>query len=333
MIDVLYITQGGATLPSVRFRVEPFVQTLSSRGYDARWLRLPKTLPKRLAFYATLPRARRIIVQKKLLAGWELSLLSHKAERLLYDFDDAVWTCHPNVEDADERARKEAKWAPRLAATCARVDGVIAGNAYLAAHVGDHARAVHILPTPLDTDRYVPDESAANALPVVGWMGTSSNRYFLPELFSALTPLAQRMRVLVVSDAPYALQGFDYRYEQWTPDNELSLLQSMDIGLMPLTDDPYSRGKCGFKLLQYMACGAVPVASDVGFNREVVQHGHTGYLVGEPTEWAARVAALLDDAPLRARMAHAARADVVARFSLTPAVDSLLHFLQLDTPA
>ena len=99
---------------------------------------------------------------------------------------------------------------------------------------------------------------------------------------------------------------------------------------MPLTDDAYTRGKCGFKLLQYMATGAVPVASDVGFNREIVRHGENGLLVREPGDWARHVAALAEDPAMRARLSAAARKTVVERFSLDKTAKKLWTALGLD---
>jgi glycosyltransferase involved in cell wall biosynthesis len=104
----------------------------------------------------------------------------------------------------------------------------------------------------------------------------------------------------------------------------------MDVGLMPLTDDEYTRGKCGFKLLQYMACGVVPVASDVGFNREIVEHGETGFLASSPEDFTPYVRRLLDDEGLRKDMARAARRSVVERFSLEAAWKRLKGLLGLE---
>lgn len=328
MPRLLYLTQSGPTLPSVRFRVAPFVEAARTAGIDAAYRVIPKGSLKRIPFFLGLPRADVLILQKKLLNPLDLALAVRAGKRFVYDFDDAVWTSHPNVQDEARRAREHAKQAPRFEAVCRRADLVIAGNSFLAEKARALNPRVEILPTPLDTGLYVPDEGRrSSGLPVVGWMGTACNQFFLPELFSALAPLAGRMQLGVVSDEPF--QGFGAAFEKWSPERELAQLQSMDIGLMPLSDDEYTRGKCGFKLLQYMACGAVPVAADVGFNREIVEHGRTGFLVRTPEEWRESVSLLLDDPARRAAMAVEARRTVVERFSLAASARRLFTILGL----
>jgi glycosyltransferase involved in cell wall biosynthesis len=245
-----------------------------------------------------------VVLQKKLVSPLELALLRRKAGRLVFDFDDALWAAHPG-QGARGGSETPGELA-RLLRVCAGVDEVVAGNTFLADKVRAAARRVTVLPTPLDTDRYVPAGAArsASGLPVVGWMGTSCNLFFLPPLLEALAPLAGEMRLSVVSDGHLELPpGFAGGCLRWSPEAEIPALQAMDIGLMPLTDDEYTRGKCGFKLLQYMACGAVPVASDVGFNREIITHGRDGFLAGDAADFARYVTDLVRDPGLRARMA------------------------------
>ncbi|MBN2141100.1 MAG: glycosyltransferase family 4 protein [Desulfovibrionaceae bacterium] len=316
--SVLFLTQSGATLPSVRFRVLPFVAQGRDMGLDVDWRRIPKTVPQRLGFFFGLPRTDVIIVQKKLFSRFELGLLRRKCRSLVFDFDDALWTFHPSEPPGPDRDRRVARNAGRFARVCADVDLVIAGNDYLARRAAAHQGNVRVVPTPLDTDLYTPpDPAGPDREPCVGWMGTASNLYFLSEVFEALAPLSGEARFLVVADRRFSEK---YRtradFEFWTPDSELAQLRSMDIGLMPLTDDEYTRGKCGFKILQYMACGVVPVAADVGFNREIVEHGVDGLLVRDPSQWAEYVRLLARDRDLRAEMAAAARKKVVRDYSL-----------------
>lgn len=329
MPRLLFLTQSGETLPSVRFRVLPFVRLAREVGIDADWTRYPKTAFQRAAFFARLPKTEIVVLQKKLVSALELKLLRAKTGTLFFDFDDALWASHPNQGACG--GESDPAELVRLRRVCAGVDAVIAGNEFLAAKVRDVAPRVDILPTPLDTDSYVPGLEKVQGRPVVGWMGTSCNLFFLPEIFRALTPHAGRFRLSVVSDGdceiPEPLIG---RCERWSAERELSQLQAMDIGLMPLTDDEYTRGKCGFKLLQYMACGAVPVASDVGFNREIVTHGVDGYLASTPEEFAEYVGLLAQDEDLRREMAARARQTVASRFSLAAAAERLWPILGIS---
>lgn len=333
MLDLLYLASSGSTLPSVRFRVLPFVEEARARGLDAEWRTVPKTAAGRVGFWLTLPKARAVVVQKKLLSSLELAVLRRKAEVLAFDFDDALWASHPNVTEQGQRKRTAARAAGRLARVAARVDLVVAGNSYLAQRIRPAARRVEILPTPLDTRIYLPSAGRPESGRItVGWMGASCNLFFLPEVFEALQSLSDLVRVFVVSDEPCVFpRGLPATFLTWSPAAEVECLQSMDVGLMPLTDDEYTRGKCGFKLLQYMACGAVPVASDVGFNREIVTHGRDGFLVRGAAETAACVERLARDPALRQAMAQAARQTVEERFSLTAAADRLFGWLGLQT--
>ncbi len=336
VLDVLFLAPSGETLPSVRFRVLPFVAHGRERGLKVDWLRAPKALHQRLGFLLTLPRAKVVVIQQKLFAPWELSLIRRRCELLAYDVDDALWALHPADQDRPGAAAKAGKIARRFAHTCASVDLVIAGNAYLAQRAGEHQKNIFILPTLLDTGRYTPGPAERAALgPLrVGWMGTSGNMWFLPEVLRELAPLRGRVEVRVVSDKPYHGELEDMvRYEPWSGEREIDQLRGFDCGLMPLSDDEFTRGKCGFKALQYMACGAVPIASAVGFNREIVTHGVDGFLVDQPGQWAEFVLLLAGDPELRERMAAAARATCVARFSLASRAPDLWRALGLAVPA
>jgi len=318
-LDVLFITPSGETLPSVRFRVLPFVAAGRERGLAVDWRRAPKAIHQRLAFLFTLPRARVIVIQQKLFAPYELALIRRRCERLAYDVDDALWALHPSEIGRPGMAKKSAKIARRFAATCAAVDLVIAGNSYLAGHAQAHQRNIFVLPTLIDTVKYAPAPPDAYGVGLfrVGWMGTAGNLWFLPEVLRELAPHQERLEIRVVSDKPYEGELEELvRFERWSPVLEPDQLRGFQCGLMPLTDDEYTRGKCGFKILQYMASGVVPVASSVGFNREIVTHGVDGFLVERPGDWAACVLHLADDPDLLERMALAARQTAVERFSL-----------------
>ena len=332
-LDLLYLTPSGEIQPSVRFRVLPFVRLGRARGLVADWRRVPKALHQRLAFLLTLPRSRVIVIQKKLFAPWELGLIRKACQKLVYDVDDALWTLHPAELDRPGSEAKAAQIKVRFAHTCAKVDLVIAGNDYLAGHVREHQKNVFVLPTLLDTDAYTPPPP--DALGVgrfrVGWMGTFGNLFFLPEVLRQLAPYKDRLDLRVVSDEPYTGELHEMvAFERWNAEREADQLRGFEAGLMPLTDDEYTRGKCGFKILQYMAVGAVPVASAVGFNTQILTHGHDGLLVRQPSDWATHILSLATDRDALERMALNARACVVQRFSLGAMAPQLWRALGLD---
>jgi glycosyltransferase involved in cell wall biosynthesis len=330
LLDVLFLTPSGETLPSVRFRVLPFVEAGRAQGLAVDWRRAPKAIHKRLLFLLTLPRARVMVIQQKLFAPYELALIRRRCQRLAYDVDDALWALHPAEVGQPGMAEKSAKIARRFAETCRRVDLVIAGNSYLAEHARAHQRNIFVLPTLIDTGKYTPAPPDAAAVPPfrVGWMGTSGNLWFLPEVLRELKPHQERLDIRVVADKPYEGELEELvRFERWSPTLEPDQLRGFQCGLMPLTDDEYTRGKCGFKILQYMASGVVPIASAVGFNNEIIRHGVDGFLVSRPGDWATYALRLADDPELLERMALAARQTAEERFSLAAQTPKLWQAL------
>ncbi|OEU68718.1 MAG: group 1 glycosyl transferase [Desulfovibrio sp. S3730MH75] len=334
-MNILFLTQSGPNLPSVRFRVLPFVERAKQAGHTADWKRIPKAFHKRIAFFLSIPRDTVIIIQKKLLTGFQLSILKRRSLALVFDFDDALWTSHPSSPAGPKRDKSEKRDAALLENICTKVDLVIAGNNYLRDRIKSFNPNIEIIPTPLDTDKYVPSEPCIeNKKAVIGWMGTSCNLFFLPEVFRDLADKTGESNLYVVSDKPLSPSIADLAdFEKWSGDGEIQQLQKMAIGLMPLTDDEYTRGKCGFKILQYMACGTVPLASDVGFNREIIEHGVNGFLIKEQSEWKKYVDLLIADPDLRTKMAKEARKTVVDRFSLAPIADKMLARIEKIIPA
>lgn len=314
----------------MRFRVLPFVERWRAEDLQVDWLRIPKAIQRRMAMFLSMPRARVIVVQQKLLSGVELALLRRKCDRLAYDFDDALWTVPSNVPAGDRRDKRAARAARRFAGQCRRADVLVAGNSYLAEKAAAYCKNVHIVPTGLDVDKYTPGPPVQRAVPVVGWMGTHGNQFFLPRVLDILAPHFARFLFLVVSDQPYGGPQADHvSFERWDAGREVEQLRSMDIGLMPLTDDEYTRGKCGFKMLQYMACGAAPVASAVGVNAEILTHGENGLLVRTAEEWAAQVLRLVDDPAMRQRFSIRARETVERDFALDVVSQRLRQALEV----
>jgi glycosyltransferase involved in cell wall biosynthesis len=164
---------------------------------------------------------------------------------------------------------------------------VVCGNAYLAErawHAG--AQRVATIPTVIDLERYSVLSSMARERIVVGWMGSLSTVKYLEIVAPALKALAAKLPLqLRVIGAQFALPGLEVDCRPWAEESEVNEIQDFDIGIMPLTDSPWERGKCGYKLIQYMACGKAVIASPVGVNQEIVQHEINGYLASTIDEW------------------------------------------------
>lgn len=251
------------------------------------------------------------------LPGVAEQLLRVPGKPVVFDFDDAIfhkYDLHPNrlVRAVLGRKLHSTIGASRLA---------LCGNAYLAAYARPLCRRTEIVPTVVDAAVYVPKPDAMNRTgPVrIGWIGTPST--FGEYMVDLLPMLAQ---VAALADARVAMMGAAHDaeagprldYVGWSEAGEVPFLQGVDIGIMPLSDTPWARGKCGYKLIQYMACGLPVIASPVGVNAEIVEHGVNGFLVTTEAEWREALGLLLRDPELRGRMGRAGRRTVEERYSL-----------------
>ena len=240
---------------------------------------------------------------------------------VVYDFDDAVFL-------PQERGRR---WVEALRdpdgttrAFCSAARVVLAGNDYLAGFArealgrADHGR-VRVLPSVVDTDRFVPSSRPHAGLPTLGWVGSDTTVPYLEELLPALDELARRVphRLVVVTGSRRPrLPGVDFDLVRWRPEEEVTAFQGLDVGLYPLDDSPWSRGKCGFKAIQYLACGVPCVASPVGVLGDIVQPGETGLHASSLAEWVEGCARLLSDPAERTRMGEAGRVLVESSYSV-----------------
>lgn len=267
-----------------------------ARGFDVLWLE-KEALP-------WLPWA----IERRLLP---------RGVPLVVDFDDAVFHNYDLHSSAFVRRALGDK-IDRLMASAALVT---AGNAYLAARAqAAGAARIEIVPTVVDLEAYrLAPLPAADEPARIGWIGTPStwNAYVAPML-PLLTRCAAETdaRILAVGAGHGGSAHPLLDIEPWSEASEVSLIQRMSIGIMPLADTPWARGKCGYKLIQYMACGLPVVASPIGVNADIVEHGVNGFLAETEAEWHAAISALLRDPDLRRRMGAAGRRTVEAHYAL-----------------
>jgi glycosyltransferase involved in cell wall biosynthesis len=256
----------------------------------------------------------------------ERSLLRRKVPYVL-DYDDAVFHQYDLSSSRLVRMILGRKH-PQLMQGATLV---IAGNEYLA----DFARvsggsAVHVLPTVVDLDRYpgLPHSPGASGPPRVGWIGQRATAECLLPLRETFAGLAAdglaRFRAIGV-DAQCL--GLPMESVLWSEESESRLVAELDVGIMPLNDRPFERGKCGYKLIQYMACGLPVIASPVGVNTKIVRHGVNGFLAETPAEWEKALRTLLADPELRRRMGQEGRKQVEQEYCIQvtgPVLASLL---------
>jgi glycosyltransferase involved in cell wall biosynthesis len=232
---------------------------------------------------------------------------------LVFDFDDAIYLTDTSVANAWARALKSPG---KAAALCRLAQGVTVGNETLARFARQHAARVTVIPSSIDTELYRPSDRAPNRRPVLGWTGSRTTLRYLEDLLPTLRRLRERCDFeLRVIGGEVQAAGLEVRCQPWRAPTEVADLASLDVGLMPLADDPWSRGKCGMKALQYMGLGIPAVVSPVGANAEIVRDGINGFWARSPEEWVERLTLLLRDQGLRQRLGQAARQTVEQEFS------------------
>ena len=250
------------------------------------------------------------------LPGLFERLALRSGKPIVYDFDDAVFLPY----DANPNPLKRALLGGKLEPLLRRAALCLCGNAYLRDYAARFCDNSIILPTVVDTDLYRPIAKDSGVPVTIGWIGSPTTWPYLRAILPVLETMAARhgARIRVVGAGAAAEQdrfdGLDL--VDWSEEREVAEVQAMDIGVMPLPDEPWARGKCGYKLIQYMACGLPVVASPVGVNPEIVSEGESGYLATGPEQWEGALAALVGDAALRRTMGDAGRARIVADYSL-----------------
>lgn len=257
--------------------------------------------------------------------AWVERLVARRCP-IVFDFDDAIYL--PATSAANRPARF-AKRRGKTAAICRVAQVVTVGNEVLAAFARRHAPRVEVIPTTMDTDVYRVTVRDANPRPVVGWTGSPTTAGYLQSLAPALRRLRERLDFeLRVIGAVVAIDGIDVTSVPWRAESEAEDLRPIDVGLMPLTDDDWARGKCAAKALQYMALGIPPVVSPVGVNATVVRDGVNGFHAQTDADWVGRIAELLGAPALRARLGAAARRTVEEGYSAQVQVPRLAEVLR-----
>ncbi|MDO8525729.1 MAG: glycosyltransferase family 4 protein [Candidatus Omnitrophota bacterium] len=228
------------------------------------------------------------------------------AKRLIYDFDDAVFL------------KKPAK----TRSITALADQVIAGNRFLKEYAINYNRKVCIIPTCIDTDLYKPGTRAqAQDKVIIGWMGTYTTSAYLASLTEVFEELSikyrGRIEFRIVGGGAYDGEaGLPFAIRRWHLDKELNELQEFDIGIMPMPDEEWTRGKCAFKIIQYMSVGIPAVASPVGMNSEIIKEGSNGFFASTVDEWCDKLSLLIESPDRRRQMGSFGRKTVVDKYSL-----------------
>ena len=262
--------------------------------------------------------------------GWRVwfSRLRRFDGPVVYDYDDAMFL--PQRLERKILARVERVDTP--ARVMGRSDLVLAGNSFLADYARAHASRVLTLPTCIDTSKFRPRaQNGSGTSPVIGWIGSHTTSKYLRRCLPMLQQVAAEHRFemyVVGSSEPLSSGRVEMTQVDWSLEREVEDFQRCDIGIYPLSDDEWSLGKCGFKAIQFMACGVPVVAEAVGVNRDIVDDGVNGFLVSTEDEWKRKLGLLVADPALRTRLGAAGRQTVEQRFSVTANAPRLIAALE-----
>lgn len=344
-IRVLFLTTYPLEAAQSRYRIYQYVPYLEARGFQCRvapflsrdlfrilykpdaWGRVSAgLLGAALRRVSEVIRAARydlvVVAREAMLFGppvveWLIRRLAGRP--IVFDFDDAVF-----VACVSPTYGRFATWlkCPWKTATILRLSHhVLAGNEYLARYARQYNEAVTLLPTVVDLEKYAraPVARGADARPVIGWIGTHSTALHLDIVFPALQELSRRHRFtfrVIGAGRPLEIPGVTVENRPWSLQSEVSDIQGLDIGIYPLREDLWTRGKCAFKAIQYLAAGVPCVCSPVGMIREVVEDNVYGLLARSTEEWVAALDRLLADAALRQSLTDEGIRRVAERYSI-----------------
>lgn len=309
-LDKLYRGHGHALIPAFGDYIARLTNRFRFSGYDAWWIE--KELFPWLPFAC-----------ERLWSAW--------SPPWIVDYDDAIF------HNYDLHRSSVARWVlgDKIDRVMRHARLVVAGNDYLADRARlAGAREIAILPTAIELARYAVAPAITDDRPfTIGWIGSPTSAKYLELLKPVLTSMvnpqgAQSVRMVLIGSGKVEWPHIPVEVRPWSESTEVADIKSCDVGVMPLPDDPWERGKCGYKLIQYMACGLPVVASPVGVNREIVQVGVNGFLAETEAEWVAALDTLRRDHDLRRRMGAAGRRMVEERYCVEVMAPRLAQLLR-----
>jgi glycosyltransferase involved in cell wall biosynthesis len=340
------------TSPGQRFRLEQWEPILRQSGVEITWAPF-ETEALRQVLYAQGQAASKVravlsnmtrrrdelrdvtafdlvyVFREAALLGppWFERKIAKSGVPMVFDFDDAVFVAYRSPSNG---YLSYLKFPQKTGEICRLSAHVMAGNEYLADYARKFNPNVTIVPTTIDTLKYREFERKENDVPVIGWSGSHSTAQHLDTIRPMLQELAreERFKLRVIGAPDYKLEGVDVETVTWRSETEVEDLQPIDIGIMPLPDDQWSKGKCGLKALQYMALGIPTVCSPVGVNSTIITNGVNGYIADGQDEWVAKLKTLMHSPELRRSVGAAGRQTVEDDYSARAQAPRVLEIFE-----
>lgn len=295
--------------PSTRYRVDPLTKLLWEQGDEVRVYHEPG-LVQQLSVVLKAASMDLVIIQRKLLNPLVSWLLGKSCLRLVFDHDDAIFL-KSSGEPSTTRGRK-------YAAVVRAADLVLGGNTYLCESAAALGAKTSLVPTCVDVGRYPADQPKNEELSLV-WIGSRSTSRYLEQARDMLEAVGRScpgLTLRIISDFDFELSSMKVLRVDWSQETEAIELARSHIGIAPMADDAWTRGKCALKVIQYMAAGLPVISSNVGANRDVIRDGETGLLVSTESDWIGAVSRLVASEELRRGMGDAGRQIAEQDFNL-----------------
>lgn len=312
---------------SCRYRVLQYLPYLKKQGVEVYLHFYQRRWTDKLKFYNTLKNYDLLYLHRKLFSLPEFCYIRKNANKIIYDFDDALMYRSSGSKNPHSRSRRL-----KFAFLAKRVDWIVAGNQFLKSEALRYNSNVEVIPTSIDLSRYsMKEDHCQDGRIVIGWMGSSSTLKYL----KGLTPVLEDLFVefpniclKIVCDNFFDLPKMPVIKKRWSQEEEVEDLKSFDIGIMPLSNDLWSQGKCGLKILQYYSVGLPVVCSPVGVNKDIVQDNENGFWAQNWEEWKRSLSKLIQDETLRKSFGRKGRMAVEQSYSLEINGPRLLEILR-----
>jgi glycosyltransferase involved in cell wall biosynthesis len=254
---------------------------------------------------------------------WIISKMLSK--KIIYDFDDAIWLENTSSENS---IASKLKWHSKVGSICKWSKTVSTGNKYLADYSKIFNSNVIVNPTTISTNNLHLPRYFKNDKPVIGWTGTHSTAKYLKKLLEPLRELSGQFEFIYISNKEPDFELPNLEFIKWNKESEITDLNRVDIGIMPLENDEWAKGKCGFKALQYMALEIPALVSPVGVNEEIVDHGINGFHCNTSNDWKERIIELIENPALRVKMGKEGRKKVIDKYSVESNTENFLSILK-----
>ena len=331
-MKILFLVQG-LDVAASRYRVLQYLPYLKEHGVQATVLPFQKGFFKKLKLFKSVNEYDILFIQRKRFPVLWLKYIRKNARRIVYDFDDSVM--YRNSKAANPESNTRVKMFKNMVNAS---DYVIAGNEYLQKNTTPFTHNVTIIPSPIDMSLYpLKKYSEKNDNITLGWIGATGSIHYLEKMkpvFEALGKKYEDLRLKIICNVFFDCDNITVEKKLWSEQEEVADIQSFDIGLMPLMDDPWSHGKCGLKILQCLATGVPVVCSPAGVNKEIVKNGVHGFWANTREEWIEKLEILINDPDRRERMGMEGRKRVIEHYSLEANAPRMLKiFQQLSSSA